>query len=357
VGGELAADDRVHVRTAVGAVVDDAEAAGDPPAAGAVRTRGVQRAHAPPDALAGRLGDPRQQRIGLAADALALPVGPLEPLGAVDGDARRAEDHLGAVGDDDVAVGGGATPVEHPLEAAVGDGDHHAAGGAHPQLDARQCGELWGPRPGGVDDVVGGDPRVEVAADVDSGDAVPVGRDRLDGRVGVDRRAVCLRVEGGRGDEPRGPDDAVGDGERAGDVVGGATDRRGDRLRSHRRGVDPHRPARGEAGVVVGGVVVDELDEHAAGGRDAVAGDPGEDARLRPAAGRIVGVRAGVARAAVEHAVGAPGGAPAEAAPLEEGDVDAPGGEVARGAHAGGAPADDEDRGVVGDARDAARGR
>jgi hypothetical protein len=121
-------------------------------------------------------------------------------------------------------------------------------------------------------------------------------------------------------------------------------------------GVDPHRPARGEARVVVGGVVVDELDEHAAGGRDAVAGDRGEDARLRPAAGRIVGVRAGVAGPAVEHAVGAPGGAPAEAAPLEEGDVDAPGGEVARGPHAGGAPADDEDRGVVGDVRDAARG-
>jgi phosphoglycerate dehydrogenase-like enzyme len=56
------------------------------------------------------LSKPTRDLIGaaeLAADAPALPEGSLEFLGAVDSDPRRAEDHLGAMGHDDVAVGGG----------------------------------------------------------------------------------------------------------------------------------------------------------------------------------------------------------------------------------------------------------
>ena len=65
------------------------------------------------------------------------------------------------------------------------------------------------------------------------------------------------------------------------------------------------------------------MHEQAAGVANALAGDLADDAVLLDAllgAGRV---GLGVPGAAVEDAMGAPGGAASEAAPLDEGDVDA----------------------------------
>jgi len=123
------------------------------------------------------------------------------------------------VGDDDVAVVGDATAVDHRAKPLVVDADHYTLGRLHVDVEASHRRTLAGPRAGGVDDVVGLDGLVRFAADLDTGDRAVADGDLLDGRVGQDGRTVFFGTGGVGRHQPRGVDDAVGDDHRPDDIV------------------------------------------------------------------------------------------------------------------------------------------
>ncbi len=293
--------------------------------------------------------DAGQERAPLGEHAVDLGVVALELVGIGHVDAGGAEDDAVPVRHGDVAVARRPAPVEDGADAGEVDDAHDAARRPHLDADAGERGDLARPRPGGVDDVRGVDPLA--VADDDAGHPVVPGYSPLlyddvaYWRVRADARAVPPRVRGGRGDEPRRVDDAVGDAERAARVVGEpgfgvAEFVAGDDL--DRNGAVLARPAlRLEVGVVVPG----KLDDVAAGVGDARAGRLAEHAVLAGAVPRAVGVGVGVPRAGVEEAVRAPRGPGGERTALDERHVDAPEREVARDARAGRAAADHDDFG------------
>ena len=114
-------------------------------------------------------------------------------------------------GNDDVAVVGLATPVEHAIEPVDVDRDHHALGWLHLNVEAGQFPEAAGPRARRVHYVLGVDPFLVTAArarsadrcvlDRRAGHPIAVGVNIGDADVRTDRRAARTGAGGGRGDE------------------------------------------------------------------------------------------------------------------------------------------------------------
>jgi len=283
-------------------VIEEREPAGDGAGVAAVGLVGcVERADAP-------VGAP-DRGVRAGTHRRTLRDGPGHLLGAalevvriVDRDARRPENRLVAPRDDDVAVGGWPTPVQHGVDAGILDGDHHATRRLHGDGNARERGTLPCPRPGGVDHGVGLHRRVEAPAHVDA-ESAAFDVNVLDGRLGMKRRTRLPGGVGVRDDQPRRRDDGVGDGESA--LDGRA--RRGHALAEFvaRERLDGHpQSLAGRAlALEVGRIVAVELEEVAARLPDAGARDVTEDAVLGEAGGGVVGVGVGVPGAAVEDAV------------------------------------------------------
>ncbi len=111
----------------------------------------------------------------------------------VDSHTRRPQDDLAVVGDDDIAVVGNPTPVDNGFEPLVVDADHYAFGWFHFDVEASHRRALAGPRAGCVDDVVGFDGFVELAADLDGRNRAIADRYSLDRSV---RKDICAMFFG-----------------------------------------------------------------------------------------------------------------------------------------------------------------
>ena len=174
VGRQFAADDTREVFDAVFGVVQEDEVPRNPPLVTLARVGSVglvgrvQRSAAPPgsDRLAAL--DRRQHFPTLLVHFVDLPLFFGEVVGIVDLDAGGSEDDLALVRDDDVAVIGVATPVEHRIEVGVLDAEHDASRGFHLEVDAGHRTEFVGPRAGRVDDVVGFDGLIDLTTHLDA---------------------------------------------------------------------------------------------------------------------------------------------------------------------------------------------
>ena len=345
VGHQFPAGDRDKPRRAAEApVVDQREAAADGPVIG-VLLRLQERANAgvgPREALPLQVGDHPGELVNQEGDLFG---GNLVALQILHPHGGGAEDGNGVVGDDDVAVGRGATAVEDPLaQAGVGD-QHGALGEGEADLKAGHAEDMVGPGAGRVDHPGRADGKRLVGdpvADMDPGNPESVADQAGDLRVDQNTRPAGLGVPGVFNDKCERVDRPVGNLDGA-DDPGIQTGFHCQRFPGReRQGVDSRRPTRPDEVRPVLRAVFRKGDEQALRGLDAVGGNPPEDAVFGNALPRRVGVVDRVATAAVEEPLVTAGGAGGKIPLFNKQRRDSAQGQVACDAGPGRAAADDQ---------------